>query len=92
MVTILILYMLMPMTGLWIDDPEKKDKIAFTMIALTCANFAYNIVPVITAMCKHYKLKCTKCMDKRARIAKMKEIEEKAKHAKLIAEAVAVGK
>ena len=77
-VTILILYMLMPMAGVWVVDPEKKDQIGWVMVILTCTSFVGNIVPVVIDIFKQYKLKCTKCMNKRANDAKIKEIDEKA--------------
>ena len=85
-VTLTILYMLLPMTGAFVDKPESKDKIGWAMIILTLTNFTANIFPVVVGMLCMFKLKCTRCMNRRAHAAQMKENEEKAEQAKKDAE------
>ena len=57
-VIIVTLYMLLLMTGTFVDDPEKKDQIGWSMIVLTLLNFVYNILPIICGMLLECKRKC----------------------------------
>ena len=82
-VTIIILYMLMCMTGMFVFDPNQKDQIAWTMIILTLCNFIVNLVPIFVDIGIVFKLKCTRCMKRRAARALKKKKEEEAKQAAL---------
>ena len=78
------------MTGVFVEDPEKKDQIGWAMIILTIVNFAANIMPILIGILCVYKLRCRRCLNKCAHEAKMKEQEEKARLAKLAEEADAM--
>ena len=72
-VTIIILYMLVLMTGVFVEDPEKKDQIGWAMIILTIVNFAANIMPILVGILCVYKLRGRRCLNKCAHEAKLKE-------------------